>query len=107
MLDRIRKFTALAKKVWEIVSFILSFLPAIRRIVEWVESIWKEAGENGDGETKRELAMKVIMELYDIIDDVIDEEEESIPIGREKFKEHAGRLVDIVVYILNTLNIFS
>ena len=97
---------AKAQKIWDIISLIIPFLRAIRNIVEWVEELADEVGGE-DGEKKKELAMKVVMEIYDLVDDVLDDEKESLPIKRETFEKHANRLIDIVVYILNVLNIFN
>ena len=107
MLAKIKNLGSLAKQIWEIVSFILPIIPAIKRIAEWIEQLAEEAGENENaGEEKKKIVMNIIMEIYDTIDDVIDEEEESIPISRDNFEKHISNLIDIIVTALNTFNIF-
>jgi len=100
MISRITKLGALASKVWGVVNFILPVIRGIGDILDYLEDI-SEVEE--DEERKKKAAIKIVMEIYDIIDDVT---EEDLPIPRDTFENHLERLVDVVGEAHRILGVF-
>lgn len=100
MLAKIKGLTSLASQVWQIISFILPLMEAIKRITEWVQ----ELDDEGKEKEEKDIIKNIVMELYDIINDVTDDD---LPIGRETFKRHLGNLIDLTMTVLKVFGIFS
>ena len=86
------------KSVANYFGVMVSVIRAIMKVTDVVEEY--DRGE-GNGEKKKELAIKIIGKMYEPI-----EEFANIPIGKEKLQEIIGDLIDLVVGFYNFVGRF-
>ena len=86
------------KQIGSYFGVMVSVLRTIMKVTEVVEEY--DRGE-GNGEKKKELAIKIIGKIYDPIEDFA-----SIPVPKDKVKEIIGDLIDLVVGFYNFVGRF-
>ena len=88
-------------KVKQIGSYFGVMVSVLRTIMKVVESVEEYDRGEGNGEQKKELAVKIIGKIYEPIEDFAN-----IPIGKEKLQEIVGDLIDLVVGFYNFVGRF-
>ena len=86
------------KAVASYFGVMVNLLRMVMKVVDVVEQY--DEGE-GNGEEKKDLALKVIGKIYGPIEDFVN-----IPIGKDKLQEIVGDLIDLVVGFYNFVGRF-
>ena len=86
------------KQIGTYLGLMVSVLRTVMKVVDVVEEY--DRGE-GNGEKKKELAVKIIGKIYEPIEDFAN-----IPISKEKLQEIVGDLIDLVVGFYNFVGRF-
>lgn len=97
------QLSSIGSKVAAVISFIIPLFKGAGEIAKHLEELEPDNNKKY-GEQEREIAVDLLMAIYDIINDVT---EDDLPIARDTLKKFMGTLVDIAVKAYNLLNIFS
>lgn len=95
--------SSLAKQVWAIIEFLLPILRGLKDIIKILEEEDPD-DDNKNGAKKKEIAVKIILEIYDIVDESTDDD---LPIEKETLEKHLDGLIDFLVALFNAFNIFK
>lgn len=73
MLSQLSKLGGLAAKVWNIITFILPLFEALTNVVQKFEEIEPD-DDVKRGAEKKEAVVKFILVIYDLVNDVTEED---------------------------------
>ena len=88
-------------KVKQIGTYLGLMVNVLRMVMKVVDAVEQYDEGEGNGEKKKELAIKIIGKIYEPIEDFAN-----IPIGKEKLQEIVGDLIDLVVGFYNFVGRF-
>lgn len=100
MLQKILSIRKAVQKAWDVIAFYIPLFELIVRFLDLLREDEDEIEGVFDEEEKQAL-IDIMLELYDVIDEVIDEDEDSIPISKETFKKHLSNFIDIILKVKN------
>ena len=106
IIGKITQVSSVAKRIWSIVLFYLPILEGLLAVVELIKREEPDDGKDRDKE-EREDIVKIIMIIYDTADEMIDPDEESIPVSREVFKKYVKDLISVVFHLREVVGNFS
>jgi len=99
----IAKLTNIGTRLWEVIGFILPLLKGIGELANWLEELEPEDGEKY-GEEEKNIVIKIVLIIYDIVNELTEEE---LPLPKATLEKYLGNLIDVVVQVYNLFNIFN